>query len=393
MSSRSSFYIKDVDALIESTPLAAVLIHYGRPLPEHDGEHRMSCVFGGDSCHESSYGQLVVSTDTPSKLIFAHCCGVRGNLLTLLHGLENGQPPSGEKLRGEEFKAAVAKLKEIAATTNEAAERPVDASRRTEETDSTTETLVNEALARHSNENARKIADLCNDLVTDVADMPPAAAAYFRERAEWLTPEVCRQWGIGYLPKNGRSMFRGWIVNTHRNEAGEVISYSGRDPNFDTKWTKWLQDGRPERRRPLKHKYVKGYHRGLELYGQQHERLKQDWFRESLDRHGLCVVEGITDTVRLDVDRIAAVGLCSNRATDEQVTKIARFAGQVADNRVVLLPDRDEEGWSGFQGLSWKLLEAGVSVRLGWPDADLDGRQPESLAIDELQNLFAGPSV
>lgn len=389
MSPRNKSYIKDVDALIESTPLSTVLSHYGRPLPETDGEFRMPCVFD-DACHDSTYGQLVVSTNTPSKLIYAHCCGVRGNLLTLLHGLETGRPPAGDKLRGDEFKAAIRTLKQIA-NGETATEQPDSklSSRKEETSVPTTEAIpVNTPLFRHQNENARKIADLLNDLVTDPADMPPAVAGYFRERDSWLTPDVCQKWGIGYLPKDGRSMFRSWVVNTHRDEAGEIITYSGRDPNFDIKWAKWLRDGRPEKGRPIKHKYVKGYHRGVELYGQQHARMQEPWFRESLDQHGLTVVEGITDTVRLDVAKIAAVGLCSNKATDEQVAKLTRFARKAADNRITLLPDRDQEGWNGFQPLAWKLLEAGVSVRLGWPDNELDGRQPESIRDNELASLF-----
>ena len=85
MPRRTSSYIKDVDRLIADTPLASVLSHYGRELPQRGGEHRMPCVFS-DDCHDSTYGQLAINQDTPSKAIFAHCCGVRGNLLTLLHG-------------------------------------------------------------------------------------------------------------------------------------------------------------------------------------------------------------------------------------------------------------------------------------------------------------------
>ena len=43
-------------------------------------------------------------------------CRVKGNLLTLIHGLEHRQPPTGGKLRAQEFKDAVAKLREITAT-------------------------------------------------------------------------------------------------------------------------------------------------------------------------------------------------------------------------------------------------------------------------------------
>jgi hypothetical protein len=120
--------------------------------------------------------------------------------------------------------------------------------------------------------------------------MTPAAAAYFRKRP-WLTPEVCRQWKMGYLPRDGRSLFRGSIVYAHTDETGEILTYSARDPLFDEKWAAWIRDGRPEKSKPMKHRYVKGYHRGLELFGQSAERLQDRRLKESLgslwspDRH------------------------------------------------------------------------------------------------------------
>ena len=240
-------------------------------------------------------------------------------------------------------------------------------------------------LIRHENENARKIADLEADFITDPAEMPPAVARYFREREEWLTPEVCERWGMGYLPRDGRSMLRGWIVYAHRNEEGEVLTYSGRDAGFAEKHAKWIRNGRPEKQKPLKHKYVKGYQRGLELYGQQHGRLQDTEFKRSLKDRGLVVVEGMNDVIRLDTLGIAAIGLCSNKATDEQVAKIVRYAERAAKGRVTLLPDRDQEGVAGFQPLAWKLMQSGLDVRLGWRDSNIDGIQPESADVSTLR--------
>jgi ABC-type thiamine transport system substrate-binding protein len=91
---------------------------------------------------------------------------------------------------------------------------------------------------------------------------------------------------------------------------------------------------------------------------------------------------------------VAAVGLCSNKATDEQVQKLVRYARQAADGRVLLLPDTDEEGEAGFQELAWRLLEEGIAVRLGWSRAMLGGafadRQPEELSAYEWRRLAVG---
>ncbi|MBC8351498.1 MAG: toprim domain-containing protein [Planctomycetes bacterium] len=186
-------------------------------------------------------------------------------------------------------------------------------------------------------------------------------------------------------------MFRGWVVYTHFNQGDEVLTYSGRDAGFDEKWQKWLRDGKPHSTKPMKHKYVKGYHRGLELYGQHASRLKEPAVVQSLKRHGLVVVEGMNDVIRLDTLGVAAVGLCSNRATDEQVAKIVQFANQVANNRVVLMPDCDEEGETGFKELLWRIAEYGISVRLAWSSQIQDGkfanRQPESITAEEWKTI------
>ncbi len=52
----------------------------------------------------------------------------------------------------------------------------------------------------------------------------------------------------------------------------------------------------------------------------------------------------MNDVMRMEELNVAAVGLTSNRATDEQVEKLVRFARDVASNRITLLPDCDEAG-------------------------------------------------
>jgi hypothetical protein len=279
-------YLHGIDELVERTSLDAVLAHYGLPLAEkNSGEHRMACVFS-EACAESKYGHLTVSLSDSAKVIYCHSCEVRGNLLTLIHGLETHRPPGSGRLRRDEFKAAVAKLREIAGDVSPTATAPSQPTEPTAGNASEKNTAErNLPLRLHESEAVRALTTLHVDLVVDVERMPPAAAAYFRQRP-WLTPDVCRKWGVGYLPRDGRSMFRGWVAYTHRDERGEVISYSGRDVNFEEKWNAWLQQRKPDDQKPAKHKYVKGYRRGLEFYGQQAARLAEPHVAESPRRVG-----------------------------------------------------------------------------------------------------------
>ncbi len=385
----NSGYINDVDDLIAQTSVEQVLTYFGKPLPSTStGEHRMGCVFN-DDCSDSQYGNLTVRLDDAVNRIFCHSCGVRGNLLTLLHGLEHHQPPAGGRLRGEEFKAAVAKLREIAGQ-SELSSVP---SREIKSAivESPAPKHVNVPLLRHDKEAARDLADLFEELIVDVAGMSPEAAQYVRKRP-WLTPELMKKWGVGWIPGNGRSLFRkSYLVYTHRNERGEVLSYSGRDLHFDKKWLKWIKDGKPEGKKPNKHRYVSGFHKGQELFGGQAGRVNEPNVAESLSKRCVVVVEGMNEVLRMETLGVAAIAITSNKATDKQVEKLVRFAKQAGKNRIVLLPDCDDEGEAGFKTLLWKLAERRVDVRLGCSstmfDGQFQGRQPEDFSDDDWETI------
>ena len=390
-----------VDELVEQTPLDLVLSHYGLPPTGGGNEYRMKCVFN-EACSDSQYGNLSVKLDA-AKRIYTHCCGVKGNLLTLLHGLETHQPPTGGRLRGQEFKEAVVKLKEINGVVESPSQsqtshgqtgmgqEPSSPGRKRlpsvrgnqdqehQETPQKEKTSfnVNVPMRRHEKDAARSLANLNKDLVTDLSQMSPEAAAYLRKREAWFSEDLMRKWGVGWIPGNGRSLFRKhYIVYTHRNTRGDVVSYSGRDVNFETKWEKWIRAGKPEGKKPNKHRYVSGFHRGAELYGGHASRLEEPHVKESLEKNGLVVVEGMNDVIRLDELGVCAVGVCSNKATEQQIEMISRFARVVANNRVMLFPDTDREGTSGFKDLLWNLSKLNLVTSL----AIEDGEEPEDVS-------------
>ncbi|MCA9063928.1 MAG: hypothetical protein KDA96_12740 [Planctomycetaceae bacterium] len=69
-------------------------------------------------------------------------------------------------------------------------------------------------LIRHEKEAARALANLYEELVTDVSQMSPEAAKFVRKRP-WITPELKQKWGVGWIPGNGRSLFRKGYIVTH----------------------------------------------------------------------------------------------------------------------------------------------------------------------------------
>src|SRR5205823_8084826 len=144
----------------------------------------------------------------------------------------------------------------------------------------------------------------------------------------FLSPEVCRAWRLGYLPrdtgddKSGGTM-RGKIVYPYLSETGEVLTWFGRDPEFEDKHKTWQASDRSERE-PEKFHFIKGFHRGIELFGQ--DRLSEPEVGEKLRGLGLILVEGPNDVVRLDTLGVPAVALCSNTISREQASKAAELA-------------------------------------------------------------------
>ena len=290
-------YVNNVDELIDQTRPWEAAAFYGFDWPDGQlsGNVRLPCLFN-DSCNDSSYGALSVNVDRVHTPIFCHTCGTRGKIIELMWGMKHGKPFTGDQLRGQEFKEILTDLQAIRNQESPPANSPTptsvpslagNVSALAESVDE--EPLVNTPLK--DQEKTRGLVNLWEDLVSDPGEMPPAAAAYFRKRP-WLTPEVCRKWKMGYLPRSGRSLMRGLIIYAHQNEQGDILSYSGRDAAFEEKWQKWIRDGRPEKKRPNKHRYVKGFHKGIELYGAFAERLQNRRLKESLGKHGLFVVEG-----------------------------------------------------------------------------------------------------
>ena len=116
---------------------------------------------------------------------------------------------------------------------------------------------------------------------------------------------------------------RGKIVYPMLAEDGEVLTWFGRDPEYETKHRQWIAEER-QGQEPEKFHFVKGFHRGNELFGQH--RLHDEEIRDKFGGLGLITVEGPNDVIAMDVLGVPAVGLCSNTITVEQVEKVRRLA-------------------------------------------------------------------
>ena len=227
------------------------------------------------------------------------------------------------------------------------------------------------------------------------------AAAYIR-RHPALSSESMTKWRCGYLPNDGGGDNRGWslrgsILYPVLSEQGKVLAWAGRDVQFEQKEKEYQQLSAAERsgkEPPAKHRFPKGFHRGIELFGQQASRLQEPGYREFITQHGLIIVEGFNDVIGLDNLGIPALGIMSNRMTETQGEKIARFAKHLGVNRINLMFDCDEAGTEGTREALWFFAERQVDVRLTWTptmyNGEFNGSQPESLSRSETDVLYTG---
>ena len=150
---------------------------------------------------------------------------------------------------------------------------------------------------------------------------------------------------------------------------------------------------RPGKEPPAKHRFPKGFHRGQELFGQHAARLKEPDYREFIAQHGLIIVEGFNDVIGLDNLGVPALGIMSNRMTEAQGEKIARWAKQIGSGRVTLMFDCDAGGVEGAKEALWRFAEQRLEVRLAWApsmhEGAYAGKQPETLTREDVERLLA----
>jgi 5S rRNA maturation endonuclease (ribonuclease M5) len=394
---RPNGYI-DVDRLQAETTLeqAAAKCGISLDVKGSGSEVRIDCPLGcaGDHCGRK---EIAVKTDNPQKIWQCHAyeCGARGNLLSLMHGFLTQSKPTDGKLKGDEFQ----RVKRVLASSGEAV-KPTSALPSCKPSASPLPPK-NTALIDSDDPRVRELHNIDEKLVREIATMNPAASAYIR-RHPCLSLESMTKWRCGYLPNDGGGDKRGWSLRGNMiypvlSESGKVLSWVGRNVHFEEEERKFQQLSPTERTgkdAPAKHRFPKGFHRGVELYGQQASRLGEPGYREFIEKNGLIIVEGFNDVIGLDNIGVPALGIMSNRMTEAQGEKIMRFAKQLNVGRINLMLDCDETGTEGTKEALWYFAEHRMEVRLVWSpkmhDGQFAGKQPESLSMSDVSVLMCG---
>jgi len=388
MPEKKSSFIR-VDELLPQIGLEQAAAFYGAELPELKRigqETRTRCFLACGRSGETGERALAIQTDSPTKIWKCHeyGCTRGGNLVSLCDLMKPGQSTCGRP-RGERFKELARDLKAMV----EGEPRLADEKSAPAKAPSAPPVPVNIPLAESDNERARALVTLDEEFVTDPAQMPPEAAGYFRRR-RFLTAEACQEFRVGYLPQSSKSLLRGKIVYPYFSAEGKLLTWFGRDPRYEDKLRKWAASDRSEPE-PTKTQFVKGFHRGLELWGEHLLRAKEAPRPQA--ELGLVIVEGPNDAINLQLLGIPAVALCSNTITREQAERVAALAGHLETRLALLMLDCDEEGEHGVAQML-PLLARHLHVRLGWHRGLREGafrdRQPEQLTRNQWSELVDG---
>ncbi len=274
----------NVDDLMPRVTIEQVAAYYGITLPElhrTGAETRARCFLACGRVEETGDRVLAIQESDAAKKWHCHQygCGKGGNLPSMIDLIKPGESMGGRP-RGTRFK-------EIAADIRAMVEGEVRTDRpdivQTAKPAPIVAPSMNRPLRESDNERARALVDLDRKFVIDPALMPPTASSYFRRRP-FLLSEACRdRWRVGYLRRDGGGdtsggTMRGKVVYGYLSERGEVLTWFGRDPDFEEKHLKWEAGGKVDRE-PEKFHFVKGFHRGIELFGQHASRLKQPGHR------------------------------------------------------------------------------------------------------------------
>ena len=369
--------------------------YYGIALPEMQqigSEVRMRCFLNCGRKEETGQRALAVQAEHRAKIwrCFEAGCGRGGNLVSLCDLMKPGEHAGG-KPRGDRFKAILRDLQAMAAGTVRSETSPAAEEQTPPSAPEQKRRPRNVPLAQSDNERARGLVNLDEKFIVDPAAMSPKAASYFRHRP-YLTPEACRKWRIGYLPRDtggdhaGGTM-RGKIVYPMLSDEGEVLTWFGRDPEYEGKCHEWIVGGK-QGKEPEKYHFVKGFQRGLELFGQQ--RLQDDDFRKLAKETGLFVVSGPNDVIVLDSMRLPAVGLCATTITHEQVEKLGELAADNGRQVVTVMLDCTEAGEFAARVIVVELAQV-CPVRLAWSQAMhggvFKGRSVASLSPEEWDHI------
>jgi 5S rRNA maturation endonuclease (ribonuclease M5) len=373
-------------------------------LHKTQNETRMACIFNCGKEQETGDRAISIKTKQDGAVFrcFQYGCSVRGNLLNLMFLMKHDHEPLDGRLKGAEFKEIAADLKAMIeggspvvvkqeptpshSPHSRAKATPITSANEPDDENP----FINIPLKDSDNERARELVNLDDRFITDVAEMSPKAASYVRKRP-FMTPEMMERFRCGYFPQNAKGLLRGHFVYGYPDAEGNILTWFGRNLNYEDQHKIWQRSGGSSKE-PRKFKFVKGFHRGQELFGEsQFQELATPEYFEKNPQTGIILVEGPNDVMNLHSLSIPALAVCSNLITETQADKLATLANETHNTHISVMFDLDKEGQNGAKQAVLELAKR-CCVKLAWNSDMADGqfkeKQPELVSYEDLEDIF-----
>jgi len=180
------------------------------------------------------------------------------------------------------------------------------------------------------------------------------------------------EFDVGYFGGNG--MMKGRVCYPIHNRDGRIVAYCGRSLKKET----------PEEG---KYKFPPKFRKSLELYN-LHRAISDPETREVVLKHGLILVEGFNDVLKLWENGIKNVVALMGRELSQEQEEILLDRGVNPSRKLTLFLDADDPGIKAQRQLAERLCRD-FYVRLIHYPADQIGRtEPEHFSATELKKLF-----
>lgn len=223
------------------------------------------------------------------------------------------------------------------------------------------------------------------NLVTEPGRMSQEARSYMAARP-YLTEQLCRKWGVGFVPKHTGGKHAEQVVYAYDTDD-EQQHWVGRNPLFDAAAQSFeLADEMPEE---FLFPDASVFQKDTHLWG---EHLMDDPARQkAIALHGLTIVQQMDDVMVLDWFGVPACAMVTPTLTEAQAQKIARWAEDAGSMQVKLMFPCDEYGDECAGAAAEQLRALGIEAEIVWSaqESGSSGFRPMDLrTVADVQTFF-----
>ncbi len=336
----------DFKALKEKVGMADILKHYG--LLDGLKERKNHELVGYCPIHdgEAQYNKNSFCCNTKKNAWNCFACGAGGNVLDFVAQMEDVEIRQAALLIQEWFDLTSAK--KLAKKGGKSEPKPEPTAGKPEKTAGKSET---------PDSDKAPVNPVLTFELKDLDQNHP----YLKERG--LEKETIKEFGIGFCK---RGLMKDRIALPIHNEDGELVAYAGR-------WSGDPPEDEPKYKLPprfQKHLVLYNFHRAKEL----------------AEEHGLVLVEGFFDTMKLwQAGFRNVVALMGTSLSDEQAELL--MEALTPGRKLALMLDPDEPGQKATREIVERLIN---KLYIKVIDLQENGMEADELSAEKIRDILGG---